>query len=58
MQFHDFPTGINNSPLVKSVFVKRNNSGDETPPADEGFLLLSGANFELLNGSQFLLLEN
>jgi len=50
--------GIINNPLLESPFVTNNDEGTEGPPvASNRFLLLSGGDFNLLNGSQFLLLE-
>jgi hypothetical protein len=50
--------GIVNSPLLESPFVSNNDNGTMGPPVSANrFLLLSGGNFNLLNGAPMLLLE-
>jgi len=37
MPFHNFPTGINDSPLVKSMFVQNYSQAGDFPPPQHTF---------------------
>lgn len=44
MPFHNFPTGIIDSPMVKSVFVDNYSiAGDFPPPPESKFMITEGS---------------